>query len=937
MTAANAGIVRPRSACVAGGPRFLKLLASFPRASALARSLLAFQHRTAGAPGKTGAVRASIYIAILLLGAAPAWSQSADMAVLKSGPATVLAGSNVTYTITVTNNGPDPAQSASMSDTLPVGETFVSFTQATGPAFLLSGGSTSTATIATLNSGATATFVLVGQAGAGLANGSTLSNTATVSSSTTDPNPGNNTSTVNSTVNATADLAVTKSGPATVLAGSNVTYTITVTNNGPVAALNTTMSDALPVGETFVSFSQASGPSATLSGGATSTATWSSLANGATAAFVLVGHASSGLANGSTLSNTATVTSSTTDPNPGNNTSTVNSTVNANDADLSITKTGPATVPAGSNVTYTITVSNAGPAAAQNAAMSDTLPAGETFVSFTQATGPAFLLSGGSTSTATIATLNSGATATFVLVGQAGAGLANGSTLSNTATVTSSTTDPNPGNNTSTVTSTVVSGPVPTAQSKSVTVLAGTTKTIDLTSGATNGPFTKATLVSLAPASAGTAVITSAPGTFLLSFTPAANFTAVAVATFTLTNSFGTSAPATVTFTVVPRPDPSKDPDVIGLLNAQVTAAERFANAQISNFDQRLESLHEDGYGPQGQGIAFGSSDQAPSSAYAFTQARPGASGKSPFDDVFARADQPTGTNITKASPRAPLPNFSFWSSGYVNFGSTGATNFVNAAPGSSLDFTTSGVTVGVDRRFSDYFTAGLGVGYGRDDANIGVNGTHSRGQTLNAGAYGSYRPLPGLFTDGVIGFGALTFDSQRFVVANNDFASGSRTGSEIFGSLTAGFEHRWQQLLLSPYARVNVISLWLDAFSETGDPTGSLTFSNQSATNLTGILGLRGKYDMLMSWGVFSPRFRAEFNHAWQSGGATSLQYADFLAGPTYFITTIPAEANYATLGLGADFKFGSAAFINFDYQTAFGYFDTRTHLFRVRIGSRW
>jgi uncharacterized protein with beta-barrel porin domain len=115
------------------------------------------------------------------------------------------------------------------------------------------------------------------------------------------------------------------------------------------------------------------------------------------------------------------------------------------------------------------------------------------------------------------------------------------------------------------------------------------------------------------------------------------------------------------------------------------------------------------------------------------------------------------------------------------------------------------------------------------------------------------------------------------------------------------------------------------------------LSFSSQAATNLTGILGLRGKYDMLMSWGVLSPRFRVEYNHAWQSGGATSLQYADFLAGPTYFVSTIPAQTDYATLGLGADVKFGGATFINFDYQTALGYFDTHTHLFRARIGSRW
>src|SRR5438128_1327750 len=48
----------------------------------------------------------------------------------------------------------------------------------------------------------------------------------------------------------------------------------------------------------------------------------------------------------------------------------------AQSADLSVTKTAPATVTQGQNIAYTLTVSNAGPDAAANAALSDTLPAG---------------------------------------------------------------------------------------------------------------------------------------------------------------------------------------------------------------------------------------------------------------------------------------------------------------------------------------------------------------------------------------------------------------------------------------------------------------------------------------------------------------------------------------------------------------------------------
>ena len=54
------------------------------------------------------------------------------MSVTKTGPATVTAGTNATYTITLTNNGPNAAQGVVLTDLLPAGSTFVSMTQTAG-------------------------------------------------------------------------------------------------------------------------------------------------------------------------------------------------------------------------------------------------------------------------------------------------------------------------------------------------------------------------------------------------------------------------------------------------------------------------------------------------------------------------------------------------------------------------------------------------------------------------------------------------------------------------------------------------------------------------------------------------------------------------------------------------------------------------------------
>ena len=123
----------------------------------------------------------------------------------------------------------------------------------------------------------------------------------------------------------------------------------------------------------------------------------------------------------------------------------------AGNADLSITKTaGPPPYVTSGTVTYTIVVTNGGPGSATNVVTTDVLPAGVTFVSATPTQGSC---NGTSTVTCNLGTLANGATATISL--QVTLSSTPGP-VSNTATVSGSTTDPNPANNSSTSTITTV-------------------------------------------------------------------------------------------------------------------------------------------------------------------------------------------------------------------------------------------------------------------------------------------------------------------------------------------------------------------------------------------------------------------------------------------------------------------------------------------------
>lgn len=116
-----------------------------------------------------------------------------------------------------------------------------------------------------------------------------------------------------------ADLRLTEVGGVSggfANAGSNVSYLITVTNNGPSSASNVVVTDSVSANITFVSCTPSVG---TCSGGASVTANLGSLANGAQSTVTIVARVECNIVNGTGISKTASVTSSTFDSNPANN------------------------------------------------------------------------------------------------------------------------------------------------------------------------------------------------------------------------------------------------------------------------------------------------------------------------------------------------------------------------------------------------------------------------------------------------------------------------------------------------------------------------------------------------------------------------------------------------------------------------------------------
>ena len=125
---------------------------------------------------------------------------SADLSMNNQAPTTVKSGANLTYNLAAKNNGPDTAQAVTVTDVTPAGTTFVKVTPNTGTCTAppVGGTGTVTCTVGTMGNGLSLKITLVVNVNA--SSGNVLTDTATVTSTTSDPKTTNNSATVTTTV-----------------------------------------------------------------------------------------------------------------------------------------------------------------------------------------------------------------------------------------------------------------------------------------------------------------------------------------------------------------------------------------------------------------------------------------------------------------------------------------------------------------------------------------------------------------------------------------------------------------------------------------------------------------------------------------------------------------------------------------------------------------
>lgn len=311
---------------------------------------------------------------------------TADVAISQTAsPNPVAGGFPLTYTLTVTNNGPDPATSVVVTDALATAA-FVSATPSVGTC---SGTSTVTCSLGALAVGASETIVIIIRP---LNGPGTRNNTATVSSQIGDNVPANNSSTIPVTITAGVDIQQTVvASPGTVLQGAPMTFVMTTRNGGPAQATGVTMTDTLPADIRIISITPSQGTCPTAPPLNTSLAAPSTLScnigtlNANTQQTVTV--VAEPTATGS-YSNSASSTSAGVEFDLSNNAASASYTVTPPQVDLSVIKIDTIDpVAVNTDFQYAITVTNNGPSRANNVVLTENTPPQFTYVGITPSKG----------------------------------------------------------------------------------------------------------------------------------------------------------------------------------------------------------------------------------------------------------------------------------------------------------------------------------------------------------------------------------------------------------------------------------------------------------------------------------------------------------------------------------------------------------------------
>jgi len=272
-----------------------------------------------------------------------------------------------------------------------------------------------------------------------------------------------------------------------------------------------------------------------------------------------------------------------------------------------------------------------------------------------------------------------------------------------------------------------------------------------------------------------------------------------------------------------------------------------------------------------------------------------------------------------------------------------------------------TGLTGGLDRRFSDAVAGGIALGWNRQETEFdtvaaangsgaAIGGGDVESDSYSTSFYGSYSNGP-LQLDGVASYTFVDYEFARPVILPDittpisATAMGDTHAHQLGLDVNVGYELLFGEvtsragaqgaplggLSIGPIAGLAYRETWIDAYSESGVPGVALGIDDQQVRSVVSSVGAEASLAVSSSLGVIVPHLRATWEHEFQ-GDPRNIEARLLLndASSDLLVSrTSKPDRNYGRLGIGSSLQLAGGMAFFVDYDTVLGLEDVDHHRF--------
>ena len=273
----------------------------------------------------------------------------------------------------------------------------------------------------------------------------------------------------------------------------------------------------------------------------------------------------------------------------------------------------------------------------------------------------------------------------------------------------------------------------------------------------------------------------------------------------------------------------------------------------------------------------------------------------------------------------APENRWGVWVTGFGDF-----VNVDGDGNAQGYDFTTGGVSLGLDYRITDQLAIGVFGDYSHTWTSLNPSG-HIDVDSGRGGLYATWFSH-GLYINGAIYGGHNNYDSGRAGLGG--LANGGTEGAEWSTFISGGYDFHFGPLTVGPIASLQYTDVGVDSFSEKGS-LAPLAIHSDSVESLRSDVGFRLFYQWQIGKIMFEPSLKAAWEHEYKYSALPITAGFAGIPGPsaTFFGPSEGHDSAVVSAGVSVQFTPAISTYVNYDGQLARGNYDSNAVTGGVRI----